>query len=370
MRVFQEYGRYLSSLICAVVLLLGCFEARSDGVGREAGDTPSEVLPSGDVNDLDWDLANAFEFVWDSVQLSVKVSNPQSSAGADSGLPVLVLSGRVGILDRSSFITLDVNTVGVWELLDNDGRALECENAQTGGRRAYQEYGWYWHQGFTYTPQKWFPFTMTIQLSTDPNNTLPSSIAVVGGYIYALCADDVIDVDVPFDPNYGCQETEAVPDLVICVDPTTPPLPEPIEYVSPSSSSSSSGQRVIDTSRRPKNAIALYSYTTWVKSNVGSPVLGINDPPYLSSRVAFGDYAVIRTELFSSARRVSAILQMEGVLGDISGSRGAKCCGKEEQIYGDNYDMIRHVIAVRPVEVKIPFVLTNIPVPRLQAAAK
>jgi hypothetical protein len=206
---------------------------------------------------------------------------------------------------------------------------------------------------------------MTIQLPTDPNGSLPSSISAVGGYIYALYADEIIKVDVPFDPNYGCQEAEAAPDLMICVDPTTPPVPEPIEYVSSSSSSSASGERVADSLRRPKKAIALYSYTTWVKSTTGSPVLAIHDYSFPTTRVPFGDYAVIRTELSSSARKVSAILEMEGVLSDTFGNKGAMCCGKMEQFYGDNYDAIRHVIAVQPLEVKIPFVLTDIPIPKV-----
>jgi len=326
-------------------------------------------MSSDDVNDLNWDLANAFEFVWDSVGLSVEVSNPQGGVGADSSVPILTLSGRVDILDTSNFVTFDVNAVGIWEVLDEGGHAVEFQSTQMACDRAYQEYGWYWDEGRVYTPREWFPFTMRIQLSTDPNSSLPSSISAVGGYIYALYADEIINVDVPFDPNCGCVETEAAPDLLICVDPSTPPLPEPIEYVG-SSPSASSGQRVTGNSGRPKNAIALYSYATWVKSKQGTRILGIRDPRCPSSLFAYGDYAVVRTGLFSSERNVSVSLQTQWVLGHTSGSTGARCTGKMEQTYGDSYDTIRHVIAVRPVEVKIPFVVTNIPVPRLQAAAK
>ena len=55
---------------------------------------------------------------------------------------------------------------------------------------------------------------------------------------------------------------------------------------------------------------------------------------------------------------------------DPSGEQRARCEGQTEQIGGDTYDSIRHVIAVPPVEVRIPFVLKDIPIPKRQQAAE
>jgi hypothetical protein len=81
----------------------------------------------------------------------------------------------------------------------------------------------------------------------------------------------------------------------------------------------------------------------------------------------FGDYAVVQTQLCDMKRKYKyvATLPIEAVGGDPSGKGGALCSGEGAQELTDAYDTIGHIIAVHPVEVKIPFVLRNIPIPKL-----
>jgi hypothetical protein len=188
------------------------------------------------------------------------------------------------------------------------------------------------------------------------------------GYIYAIYADDVIKVDIPFDPNYGWHEAKAVPDLMLCVDLLTPPCPGPLQYVNLSPGADSRRYNL----HRPKTPVPLYMYATWIKPKKGGAILGLFDPVmwYPRSLCPLGDYAIVRTELFDSKKKTADQFFTQGIMGDSSGNMGARCSGQKEQGSADTYDSIRHVIAVHPIEVKIPFVLKNIPIPRLQSATK
>ena len=126
-----------------------------------------------------------------------------------------------------------------------------------------------------------------------------------------------------------------------------PPCPPPLKY--------------------PRTAapVSLYSYTTFVKSPAGKAVLGVQDVFFFKrSLFPFGDYAVIRTELCDAKRKYVAFVSNEGVGGDPSGKAGAICSGEMPQLEMDDYDTILHIIAVHPVEVKIPFVLRNVSLPK------
>ena len=77
-----------------------------------------------------------------------------------------------------------------------------------------------------------------------------------------------------------------------------------------------------------------------------------------------GDYAILRTELYDSVRQTSVNVPTQEVGSEVSDVRGTHCWGQMEQGRYDTYDTIRHTIVVHPVEVKIPFVLRNIPIPK------
>jgi hypothetical protein len=357
MRVLREKNWYLPSMACAVIVLLGGVAVCGDAPDRAGRDLMSLKALSGDINDLDWEKAGAFEFVWDSVELSIKVSNPRGDVAADCHVPVLTISGLVDIVDTNNVATIDISSVGIWEALDENGQVLGVPTTEASYQRAYEEYDWFWDETGVHPPQKWFPFTITFELSPDPNGTLPSSISAVGGYIYALFADTVLNVDVPFDPNFGCLEVEEAPDLMICVNPSTSPR--------------------FHTLGRP---LTLYSYSTAVKSKAGTQILGVRG--FGCTRfMDYVDYAVIRTSLFNSQENLEYVFRTQsvstpGVRADGGGgsdrnATDAYCSGTASPLdYDDNWDMIRHVVVLHPVEVKIPFVLSNIPVPSVQAIGK
>ncbi len=354
MGALQEKRRCTSSVIRAAVVLLGAAAAFG-------ADVTSFQSLSVDINDLDWERAGAFEFVWDTVELSMKVSNPQGESPADGNVPILTISGLVDIVDTNNLATIDISSVGIWEVLDENGQNLGVPTTEASYLRAYEEYAWGWDEtGVSFLPQRWFPFTITFELPPDPNGALPSSISSVGGYIYALFGDTVLNVDVPFDPNFGCLDVEESPDLVICVNPATFP-PDPPEFGDP---------------RRPPT---LYNYHTVVKSKTGTQILGVRGPGCHRFTDYF-DYAVIRTSLFDSQGNFEFVFEtqsvsaggvtVDGRCGPAQNPTYAYCSGTASQARGDNWDMIRHVVVCQPVEVKIPFVLTNIPVPNMPATRK
>ena len=63
----------------------------------------------GDPNDLRWDLAKGFEFVWDSVELSARTLNratDKSDLGANA--VTLSISAKLRILNAKDPLALDV----------------------------------------------------------------------------------------------------------------------------------------------------------------------------------------------------------------------------------------------------------------------
>jgi len=312
---------------------------------------------SQDPNDLRWDLADGFEFDWDSAELSARVLK---GGTANTGVHTLTIDMRVGILDAEGLATVDANRPEVLAVCDGNGYSVESLRDAVFARQ-YEERGWVWDSNGACPPRHWCLGKLILQLPSDVNHDTPSSISRLVGCIHAIYGD-VIQVDVPFDGSLAeWIEFEAVPDLAFLVDPTTPPVPGPIEYES----------EVRFSPLRPRAPIALYKFKTRVKSQSGRPVMAVRDeyPSYPRDVYPLGDYAIVRTELLDSQRQVVVCLPTGwyGVFSDPTGhsAGGARCWGQTEQD-GNAYDRIRHVIVVHPVEVKIPFVLTNIPVPCVQ----
>ncbi|UCD53288.1 MAG: hypothetical protein JSW27_11700 [Phycisphaerales bacterium] len=74
------------------------------------------------------------------------------------------------------------------------------------------------------------------------------------------------------------------------------------------------------------------------------------------------DYVLIKTELIEVKESVAFIHEVRDQWNNFGYMNDCFCSGKFEQDYSD-FGSIRHVIAVGPVEVKVPFVLTDIPIP-------
>jgi hypothetical protein len=345
--------------LAVTMMLLGFIAVGADTIA-DPTDTASVPLAaaSADSNDLRWDLARAFQFDWVSAELSAKVV-----PGADANAPARTVIVSVGltVLDVKGLVILDMNSPGIIQVLDQRGNPVEYQAARSDQTRRYDSRSWYWNNSGAVITTPLGPFDVAFRLSADPRQSAPSSLSQVQGYIYAIYADGVVGLDVPFDPNYGWHQAPAVPGLMACVDPATPPCPWPLKEIKVA------GPDSTGTFYRPATPVPLYKYQTWVKVKAGGPMMGLNDPGGFYPRASnpLGDYALVRTELYASKKDFSDYLFTQWVLSDPLGDRGASCNGEKEQVPGDvTYDSIRHIIAVHPVEVKIPFVLKNIPIPK------
>ena len=311
-------------------------------------------------NDLRWDLAEDFEFRWTAAELSAKVLCGETSPSLER---TLTISGELRILNTEGLVTIESDRPRIVRVLDGHGNALRYQFEQWPAARWYEDKGWQWHSGAR-GPWGWHPFTLTLRLPDDPNEPVPSSVAVVEAYVYVLLADNIISLDIPFDPNGGWYEPEAARDLQICVDPTTPPCPVPLQYL-PVSPLPGSSKGLGAFPYRPTTAVPLYRYTTWVRTKTGAPVMALRDTTWHCYRDLYplGDYAVLRTELYDSARQISVNVPTQEVGSEVSDVRGTHCWGQMEQGRHDTYDTIRHVVVVHPTEAKIPFTLKDIPLP-------
>jgi hypothetical protein len=346
--------------------LFGLLAVQTDTIADSSANGGVHVTAvSAEPNDLRWDLVKAFKFDWTSAELSAKVTK-----GDDPNAPVrtLSVSVKLDILDMTRLVIVDMNSIGIREVLDQDGNATQYQPVQSDQTRRYDHLNWHWDQGGTWLGLPLQPLNVMFRLTSNPKQPLPSSISQLTGYVYAIYADDVIKVDIPFDPDYGWHEAKVVPDLMLCVDLLTPPCPGPLQYVNLLPTSMDSRRFNL---HRPKTPVPLYKYETWVKSKKGGPMMGLFDPAtwYPRSLFPLGDYAIVRTELFDSKRNIADQFFTQWIVGNPSGDTGARCSGQKEQASGDTYDSIRHVIAVHPVEVKVPFVLKNIPIPKLRSTA-
>jgi len=249
------------------------------------------------------------------------------------------------------------------EILDEDGSVIECQTNSSSGVRQYREVRWVTEWEGTHNFERLQPSRLSAEVKLAANQPMPSSISLLRVSMYALYAEGVIEVDIPFEVSGDA--IEAAPNLEILLLPDTPPRPGPIQYepVGPGDSRADP--------RRPTAPISLYKYRTHVKSMAGKPVFGLWDryPWNLGNGFTLGDYVVVGTQLVDSMKGIRYRFSDQGVISDPWGDHGAECWGKVEQTAYD-FDTIRHIIAVRPYEVKVSFVLSDILVPSLDPAAQ
>ncbi len=184
----------------------------------------------------------------------------------------------------------------------------------------------------------------------DPNQPVPAILSRVEGTICTLYAEDVIEGDIPFEVTGEWIDINE--NIQISVSATTPPAPGPIKWeVIPGMENDPYRQGT-----RPAEPIALWLYDTSVRSSAGSYVLTL-DMPWNPGRTV-SDYVLIKTGLVSTdGTFMIPFHQFASAASD-----GCDCLGQLEQGTED-YDTIRHVLAVHPVEVRVPFVLTDVPIP-------
>jgi hypothetical protein len=352
-----DFNRFRSALSSTVLgmMLLCCAPPIS-----ASGDQPN-VEP----NDLRWDLAGNYEFRWTTVDLSTKVIRGDVSNSVERRLAI---SCELRILDTEELVAFEPELPWILSVSDRHGNDVRCQFEQWPAGRWYKIDAWPLNSG----PQgPWVSrFTLTLRFSDNPNEPVPASLAELQGYVYVVLADDVLFLDIPFDPNSGWHETEAAPDLQICIDPPTPPCPEQPQYV-PVELLPGGSKGLGYFPYRPTAPVPLYRYRTWIKSKSGAPVMALRDRAAYYHRDVYplGDYAILRTELYDSVGQTSVNVPTQEIHSGVSDIRGTWCWGQMEQGRYDAYDTIRHVVAVHPVEVKIPFVLTDIPVPSCPPAS-
>lgn len=344
---FKRFKSAASSTVLGMMLL--CCTAPINASGAQ---------PNVEPNDLRWDLAGNYEFRWTTADLSTKVIRGDVSNSFERRLTI---SGELRILDTEELVTFESELPWILSVSDGHGNAVPCQFEQWPAGRWYETNTWQLNAG---RQGPWVSrFKLTLRFPDDPNDPVPSSLAELEGYVYVLCADDVLFLDTPFDPNSGWHELEAAPDLQLCIDPRTPPCPEQPQYI-PVELLPGSSKGLGSFPYRPTTPVPLYRYTTWVKSKSGAPVMALRDRGVYRHRDVYplGDYAILRTELYDSVGQTSVNVPTQEIQSGVSDIRGTCCWGQMEQGRYDAYDTIRHVIAVHPVEVKIPFVLSNIPV--------
>jgi hypothetical protein len=333
------------SLMTAILSFLGCIAVNA------RAPMPLLAGQNDEPNDLRWDLAKRYQVTWESVELSSSLCNPAQSDGANSGMAdrSLTISVRLGILDTNDVVGLYVCPV-VWEALDGNGERIPYRLEMLPLR--FEPLRW---DARTANPRDW-PARLTIQLCFAPDLTLPSSVSSLKGYLHLLYAQDVVNADVPFAVG---DWIEVLPDLEIRVTDNTPPPPGPLqlEYVSVSDA----GERPHKTARYT-SPLCVYVYYTVTRSKVGERVIGLGmDWPL----VPLFDYALIKTELVESQGK--GVADVRFARPGFYGGGGIVATGSWQQDFS-NWDVIRHRIAVKPYEVKVPFVLENIPVPTYQPA--
>jgi hypothetical protein len=341
----------LFSALLAGALFTGVGMVHASEHGLHAEEVKRVQREPVDANALYGNLREKLEVVCTSAIVSSEVTNAGQRLARDGNRleRKLTFSLDLKILDSSNLVGLDVNHPVILTAVDGGGTDIRWL-PRSYPVREYRAAKGFGGRGSVQLPRA------VVQLILAPSQAIPASVAELTGYFHALYAEKVIEVDIPFEPNHPW--IDAAPDLRIAVTVDTPPRPGPIEYrtLIPSGSS-----RRLDVLTAPR---ALYEYRTLVQSTTGQAVLALEDRWIMAVSWSLGDYVVIGTELYDSQTNKLALPE-EHVWSDPFGKRGAACFGKLEQHDQNDYDTIRHLIAVHPVEVKIPFVLTDIPIPGL-----
>ena len=271
------------------------------------------------------DLAEKLRMTLDSVELSAKISPP---FGHDSSLAqrTLIVSMSFPFRRANGMVGVDLANPIILGAIDGKGNEFAFVPARS---------PWHRYEALRYTANRLstssrasIPPGGLVSLRLDSHQSVPSTLSKLKWYVYALHAEDVIVADVPSRVSSEWTPVEAAPDLQI---------------------------RVAE--------VGLHRYRTAVRSLSGSVVRGLNEE--LRCGDAVPDYVVLETR-FIDSENVFLLQPVQFVHGSPIG--GETYCYAEAALPSGSEHRIRHIIAVHPVEVKLPFELTDIPVPSLQAA--
>ncbi len=310
------------------------------------GHVPTVAAPvfAGEV----WEGPNAslqerFAFSWDAIEFSSKAVNPDtiSDTGGTDWTRTLDISANLDILDANNLAALYVKVPEVIDVTDETGSQVQCVSQEPPSKRFYQRLisDYKWAGKRVREPKSW---SLTISMELDPNQPFPSLLSVVRGYICAIYAEDVIEIDVPF------------------VQTASTIIVRRIEVIDPNSGWIDVGHdleiRVLTAQRECRSVY----YETDVRATSGS-IQGLN----FSGE---SDFAVIETQLLDSGF-VQRLLDFPDQITKTLTADTVACAGYVLPAPPD-VGGIRHRIAVRPVEVRIPFEFTNIPLPSVEPASQ
>lgn len=276
-------------------------------------------------NDLRWDAAGKFSARWDSIGLTAKIFNPL--VDHTDSQRTLIICGQIEVRDVNDFLGMSLGLPAVFRAVDDEGSEVVVAG-NTEDTRWYRASDCVVDSYSTHEQNR-SACDLNLSLHFDVNLPTPSSLSIIEWYSYALYAGDVVEVDIPF--HMSQEWLESGTDL---------------DFRVPQARLESSG----------------LEYTTCLKSKTGS-VRVLSDR--LVSGESVADYIVLETQLLNSSGGRLPLSSHEirsVVLQD--GDRvfyGVECHGVVER--GGSPAFIRHVVAVRPHEIKVPFILTDLPIP-------
>ena len=305
--------------------------------------TPAAVgQDAGDPNAIGWNVEDRFAFVWDSVEVSTQVFNPSYTGQRDlyeCGRSITVV-GKVHVLDANDLVGMQVVDPDILQVVDSDGNSVAWTPLPWDPLRQYQElkYEYPMSRDTFGMPQAVLqPYDVLISFCVDPNQKAIRALSLFEWCAYAVYAEDVIEVDVPFEASDDW--VKAAPGLQI---------------------------------RVTKATIECCDYTYWTEvKHPGGTVRAFDDPSSPAEPIA--DYLVVRTLLLDADgnpiratedNRVSSAVWSECVENTLLNT--VKCGGwlltfaAETEIAS-----IRHVIVVHPYEVRVPFAVRDLPVPAM-----
>ncbi len=326
----QRRWRYVRC-VGVVVVLIGVAVC-TPGVAGEGSDDP---------NRLGGDVTGRFAFVWDSVEVSSQVFSPSYAGVRDlyECARTLTVAGKIHGLDANDLVGMQVSDPDVLQVIDGEGNNVRWTPLPVRPIRQYQElkYVWAVPQNPLATPGPVLqPYDVSVSFCVDPSQELPSSLSLFQWRAYAMYAEDVVEIDVPFEASDDW--LEVAPGVQI---------------------------------RVTKATVECCGYTYWTEvRHAGGTVQAFD--ARLSPAEQIADYLVMRTLLLDAEGnpirateddRVSPAIWSERVESTLLGT--ARCGGWLNTFFVTQTEVasIRHVIVVHPYEVKVPFGLTDIPLP-------
>jgi hypothetical protein len=161
---------------------------------------PNEPAPAADVNEP-WDPAEHLVANWDQVSLTSRLYNPEMHPDIDpEEQRSLSVSSDITVTDPNGLIGLSVIPLGLL-VQDQDGVEIINDASWMGHR---------WYQaprtmnrpvGIGQWVEELRPYHVSMSVPIDPDRGYPVSLRYVEWSLYALVANEVNAVDIPFAPT-------------------------------------------------------------------------------------------------------------------------------------------------------------------------